>query len=237
MEGLYTSPIHPAAAAHAASVIAELVTKYAVDGVHLDYVRYPNETFDYSLSALEQFKAVLLPGLTARERQEAAAREVLDPLAYPTLFRDRWDDFRRARLTALVTRIRTAVRTARPDIVVSAAVVPDAQQAFASRLQDWRTWIDQSLIDILCPMAYTAEAGVFEQQVAAATAYAAGRPVWAGIGAYRLTTTQTLQHIAAASRLGTAGIILFSYDALIAPPNTTGSLTELGRAAFGAGPE
>jgi uncharacterized lipoprotein YddW (UPF0748 family) len=120
-------------------------------------------------------------------------------------------------------------------VVVSAAVVPDAQQAYDQRLQDWRTWLDESLVDVLCPMAYTPDAAVFQQQVAAAKAYAGERPVWAGIGAFRLTSAQTLEHIAAAQRLGTAGIILFSYDALIAPPNTIGSLSALGRAAFGAG--
>ena len=56
VEGLYTSPLHPAAAAHVASVAAEIVSNYAVDGVHLDYARFPNEDFDYSRSALQQFK-------------------------------------------------------------------------------------------------------------------------------------------------------------------------------------
>ena len=41
------------------------------------------------------------------------------------------------------------------------------------------------------------------------------RPVWAGIGAYQLSPAQTLQHIAAARKLGAAGIILFSYEALV----------------------
>jgi hypothetical protein len=59
--------------------------------------------------------------------------------------------------------------------------------------------------------------------------------VWAGIGAYRLTTSGTLQHIAAARRLQTAGVILFSYDALVAPPNSVESLAALGRAAFNGG--
>ena len=60
-------------------------------------------------------------------------------------------------------------------------------------------------------------------------------PVWAGVGAYRLSSAATLSHIAAARQLKSAGIILFSYDSLITPPNSTTSLTELGRAAFGAG--
>ncbi len=235
VEGLYTSPVHPAVQAHAAAVIGELVQKYAVDGVHLDYVRFPNESFDYSPSAIALFKARILPDLTAKERREAAAREALDPAAYPNLFADRWNEFRRAGLTELVVKVRTVVKAARPGTIISAAVVPDAQQAADSRMQDWRGWLDQSLIDVLCPMAYTTETSVFQQQIAAARDYAGHVPVWAGIGAYHLSASQTVQHIASARKLGAAGIILFSYDALTAPPNSAGSLSALGRAAFGAG--
>jgi len=234
VEGLYTSPVHSGAQTHVAAVIGAMVQKYAVDGVHLDYVRFPNEDFDYSPSAIELFKTTILPGLTDQERRAATARELLDPAAYPNLFADRWDEFRRDGLTELVVKVRTAVKAARPGTLVSAAVVPDAKQATESRLQDWRGWLDQSLLDVLCPMAYTTDAAVFQRQIAAARDYAGSVPVWAGIGAYRLGRPQTLQHIAAARKLG-AGIILFSYDALTAPPNSAGSLSELGRAAFGAG--
>jgi uncharacterized lipoprotein YddW (UPF0748 family) len=237
VEGLYTSPLHPAAQAHTAAVIGEIAANYAIDGVHLDYVRFPNEDFDYSPSAIEQFKNSVLPDLNDAERRDLAAREVLDPAAYPNLFPERWSDFRRSRLTSLVIKIRTAVKTARPQATFSAAVVPDAQQAFDSRLQDWRGWIDQSLLDVICPMAYTTETEIFERQIAAARAYAGSRPVWAGIGAYQLSAAQTLSHIAAARTLGTAGIILFSYEALAASPNSSGSVSELGRAAFGTAPE
>ena len=237
VEGLYTSPLHPAAQEHTAAVVGEIAAKYAVDGIHLDYIRFPNDDFDYSPSALEQFKTAVLPGLSDAERREAAAREALDPTAYPNLFPERWDDFRRSRLTALVVKIRTAVKTARPNVVFSAAVLPDAQEAFDHRLQDWRGWIDQSLLDVICPMAYTTEPALFQKQIASARAYAGSRPVWAGIGAYQLTPSQTLSHIATARKLGAAGIILFSYEALIAPPNSSDAVSELGRAAFGTAPE
>jgi uncharacterized lipoprotein YddW (UPF0748 family) len=234
VEGLYTSPVHPGAQAHVASVIGELVQKYAVDGIHLDYVRFPNEDFDYSPSAIELFKNTILPGLSDRERRDAAARELLDPAAYPNLFAERWNEFRRDGLTALVVKVRAAVKAVRPGTLISAAVVPDALQARNSRQQDWRGWLDQSLLDVVCPMAYTTDAAVFAQQVKAAREYAGRVPVWAGIGAYHLPQAQTLRHMAAAQKLG-AGIILFSYEALTAPPNSAGTLSELGRAAFGAG--
>jgi uncharacterized lipoprotein YddW (UPF0748 family) len=104
-----------------------------------------------------------------------------------------------------------------------------------SRLQDWRLWLDQSLLDVLCPMAYTEDVGAFGDQIRAAQEFAGDIPVWAGVGAYRLSSAATLAHTAAARRLKTAGIVLFSYDSLITPPNSATSLAELGRAAFGSG--
>jgi uncharacterized lipoprotein YddW (UPF0748 family) len=131
--------------------------------------------------------------------------------------------------------VRTAIKAIKPDVVLSAAVLPDAAEAKASRLQDWRLWIDQSLLDVLCPMAYTDDVHAFAGQIRAAEDFAGDVPVWAGVGAYRLSGAATLAHIAVARHLAAAGIILFSYDALISPPNSPMSLGELGRAAFGAG--
>ena len=235
VEGLYTSPVMPAAAAHVASIAAEIVSKYDVDGLHLDYVRFPNAEFDYSRGTLEYFKQSIVPSISEAERARADAQELVDPAAYTHVFADRWRAFRRARLTALMMRIRTAVKSIKPDIVLSAAVVPDITVAAESRLQDWRTWLEQSLIDVLCPMAYTPDVELFTRQIRAASDLAGNRPVWAGVGAYRLSPTATLQHIDAARRTGAAGVILFSYEALVTPPNSATSLTALGRAAFGAG--
>ena len=235
VEGLYASPVHPWAATHAIAVIEEIESAYDVDGVHLDYVRYPGEEFDYSRSALQQFKVATRPQLSEEDRRRADAQERLDPLAYPTLFRDRWTAFRQSRLTTLVMRVRTAVKAAKPNITLSAAVLPDIVHAKQSRLQDWRLWLDQSLLDVLCPMAYTQDVDAFAQQVRSAQELAGDVPVWAGVGAYRLSSSATLAHIAAARQLKAAGIILFSYDSLVTPPNSATSLAELGRAAFGAG--
>ena len=184
VEGLYTSPLIPAAADHTVSVIAEIARTYAIDGVHLDYARYPNEAFDYSASALEQFKLVdPARPYAPNERQDAAAREALDPLAYPNLYRRPVGRF--PPLPAHGARdARSAPRCARRDPGRCSAPrsCPTRSRRFKSRLQDWRTWLDESLLDVLCPMAYTTDAAVFQQQIAAAKDYA-GRP--AGVGRHR----------------------------------------------------
>ncbi|MGQ0736430.1 MAG: glycoside hydrolase family 10 protein [Acidobacteriota bacterium] len=235
VEGLYVSPVHPWAATHFAAVASDIVKSYDVDGVHLDYVRFPGPDFDYSQAALQQFKSALRPQLTAQARREADARERADPLAYPDLYPDRWLSFRQSRLTALVMQVRTAVKAVRPSLVLSAAVIPDMAEAAASRLQDWRTWLDQGLIDVVCPMAYTPETEAFVRQIRSTQAVAANARVWAGIGAYRMSAAAIVSHIAAARRERAAGVALFSYDALVSAPYTGASLVELGRAAFGPG--
>ena len=78
-------------------------------------------------------------------------------------------------------------------------------------------------------MAYTTDATLFASQVAAARQLAGTHPLWAGIGAYRLSSEQIVENVTAARRLGAGGIILFSYDSLTDPARGRDYLTEVGR--------
>ena len=235
VEGLYTTPLHRDAAAHIERVVADLARRYDLDGVHLDYARYPNQQFDYSRFAIAEFRADLRPRLSVEARRAADVEEATDLFAYPDRFPAEWKAFRRTRLTALVARLRTAVHASRPAALFSAAVVPDQQDAFDERMQDWRGWLGARLVDAVAPMAYTQESARFAEQIAAARDIAGGRVVWAGIGSYRLTPAQTIENIQAARKLGAAGFVLFSYDSLTGPkPPAPDYLATVGRAAFGA---
>jgi uncharacterized lipoprotein YddW (UPF0748 family) len=233
VEGLYMSPILPAAASHVDAVVKDLVSRYAVDGVHLDYARYPSERFDYSRGAIREFRELLRPSLTVSARRDVDAREAVDPLAYPDTFQDEWKSFRIARLTGLISRLRTTIKSTRADVLVTVATAPDLQEARDHKLQDWGAWLHAGLVDAVCPMAYTPEPARFAEQIAAAREVAGGRTVWAGIGAYRLPPAQTIENIETARRLGAGGVVLFSYDSLIdprqAPPDY---IAVVGRSAF-----
>jgi uncharacterized lipoprotein YddW (UPF0748 family) len=233
VEGLYTTPVAPGAASHAASVVEDLVARYAVDGVHLDYVRYPGASFDYSRGTLKAFRDATAPEVSRGARAALDRRARADPLAWTQAFPQRWDAFRRARLTALVRRLRGVVVRHRPGAVVSAALVPDPQAAAGAKFQDWPAWAADGLIDVLCPMTYATELGVFRQQVEVARAAARGKPLWAGIGAYRLGPGETLGQIRAARLLGVGGVLLFSYDSLVAPVSGPDTLSRIGAQAFG----
>jgi uncharacterized lipoprotein YddW (UPF0748 family) len=238
LEGLYLSPVATGAADYTTSIVRDIAGRYAVDGLHLDYIRYPREDFDYSRSTLVAFRRLLDPDLSASERRRYDARAAAgEPLIYTAAFPDRWRAFRAARLTALVSSLRQTLKAIRPAAVVSVAVVPDAQEAAARRLQDWPQWLDQDLVDVVCPMAYTADSSVFAAQIASARRIAGPHPLWAGIGAYRLSRDQIVGHVQTARRLGVGGMILFSYDSLADPAHGPGYLSRVGRAAFPAGTE
>ena len=232
VEGLYTSPIVPGAAAHTERVVRDIAKRYAVDGIHFDYARYPTERFDYSRAAIREFRTAIRPQLADLQRRAIDAEESVDLFAYPDALPDEWRRFRVARLTALISRLRAAVKEERPQATVSLAAVPDMSEALSRKMQDWGGWLEAGLIDALCPMAYTQEATRFAEQVAAAREAAGSRPVWAGIGAYRLSPAQTIDNIQTARKLGAAGIILFSYDSLITPDSDPGYLSTIGRAVF-----
>ena len=233
VEGLYVSPTIPAAVDYIDSVVRDVTTRYELDGIHLDYIRYPNDRFDYSRPAIREFRESIRPTLPAAVRRALDEREPIDPLAYPDSFQDEWKAFRIGRLTALVARLRTTIKNARPSAMVTIAAAPDVDEARAHRLQDWGAWVRAGLIDAVCPMAYTQEPAQFAEQIAAARAAAGDASVWAGIGAYRLPPAQTIENIATARRLGASGVILFSYDSLIDPNQAAPDyIAVVGRSAF-----
>jgi uncharacterized lipoprotein YddW (UPF0748 family) len=220
LEGVYASPAHPAVQEHFYNLWMDVVERYDVDGVHFDYVRFPNAYFDYSRMALDRFRAEIEKDLGDGERRAFAQLLQTDPLILTTVYATRWDQFRRDLITNVVERIATGVRQRRPKVRVSAAVFADDQDAYARRFQDWKLWTERGLLDIVCPMAYTPDTETFKRQIAIARGFSFGRQVWAGIGAYRQAVPGTLEKIDTARRIGADGIILFSYDSLTRPSET-----------------
>jgi len=199
VEGFYLSPAAPEVGDHLERVVRELVHDYLLDGLHLDFIRYPSEDYDYSRSALEGFLA----------RKASRGDLVLEALSDAEGFAQ----YRRDALTALARRLSEAARAERHGLVVSAAVVPEESQAVHHRFQDWPTWAARGILDAVCPMVYTPDRAVFLRQVEQAR-IRVGIPVWAGVGAYRLTVAEMVERVRDARDKGAAGVVVFSHESL-----------------------
>jgi uncharacterized lipoprotein YddW (UPF0748 family) len=237
LEGIYTGPANPKVREHIYKIWIDVLEHYAVDGLHFDYVRLASPDFDYSRTSLEKFWTWLKPNITDSERRRLAKSLKENPLAATDAHPDRFAEFQRAQITLLVQRIYREVKKRRPEMLVSAAVFANDENAYTRRFQDWRRWLQMGILDVACPMAYSTDTAIFRKQieVATSTAHSAGRRVWAGIGAYRIPVESTVEKIDVARQLGADGIILFSYDFTIrtGPLNPTGDyLEQVRRRAF-----
>lgn len=197
-EGLYLSPSAPGVAVHLEQVVSELVRRYPVDGLHLDFVRYPSADYDWSRAALEGF---------------AATRGGGDLLSAPALDPEGWGTYRRTVLDDLTVRLSAIARQTRPGLTVSAAVVADLPKALYQNYQPWPSWIARGVLDAVCPMTYTPDTRLFRSQVEQAREkLGASARLWAGVGAWRLPVASVLEKIRAAREAGASGVVLFSHE-------------------------
>ena len=118
-------------------------------------------------------------------------------------------------------------------MVFSAAVIPDAAEASAHRLQDWRRWLEQQLLDVVCPMAYATDSAVFRGAGGRSQEGGRQQPDLGRHRRYRLSSAQTIENIRIARKLGAAGVVLFSYDSMMNLPKGIDYLVQVSKAAFG----
>lgn len=202
-DGCFGCPSHRAYCNHLRDVFVDLVDNYDVDGVSFDFIRYPNSNFCYCDWCLARFAAEMNAKITP-EQKAALAAEV-GRLAYVQAYPEEWGDFRRGLITDQVYSIHDAIEAIKPNVAMSASVFASGNGAYNDRLQDWKRWLADGKIDILFPMAYVKSTETFVKYVKDAIASSHGVPVCPNIGSYLIPADSTVEKIAKARELGTAG--------------------------------
>jgi uncharacterized lipoprotein YddW (UPF0748 family) len=215
LEGLFLSPANPGVRDNIYNIWIDVAQKYDVDGLHFDYVRYPNPRYDYSRTSLNRFRDEVEKSLDSKVRDFLKAQAANDPLAYATTFPERYAQYQRNQVTELVSQVYKGVKKIKPHVIISAAVFANDDAASKWRFQDWKVWLKRGWLDVVCPMAYTTNPDVFRKQIQGVVKNSYGKPVWGGIGAFNLTAEGSFERIKVTRELGTQGFILFSYDSSV----------------------
>lgn len=213
-EVLWLCPSDPRNFALERDSMLEVARKYDVAGIHFDYIRYPDGETCYCDGCRRRFSQ------DAGAQVEEWPDDVLaGPLAGP------YAQWRRDQITRLVRAVADEARRIRPGIMVSAAVFswPGAINWVG---QDWKHWIDEELLDFVCPMNYTTSREELERMVIGEVNLVEGRiPLYIGIGEFIISETQDLvEQLESARRLGADGFVCFSYEHL---GRTEGRLDQL----------
>jgi uncharacterized lipoprotein YddW (UPF0748 family) len=212
---VWLDPAVPGVAERLAETFAELLAAYpALDGLHLDYVRYadvlpftPGLRFGVGLSF-----GFGEPSRARFQTETGLVAPFGDAIAHGS----RFDDWRREKLTELVAAVARRARAARPGLEVSAAVVADRQRAYLVDFQHWAGWLDEGLLDFAVPMLYTRDQELLRHGVEELAGLARHRALWVGLGSWLFATepesaVAQLRAVATEPALGSA---LFSWDSI-----------------------
>src|SRR5262247_120546 len=175
LEGLFVSPAHPGVKDNLFEIWMDIARRYEVDGLHFDYVRYPNPQYDYSRISIDRFRREMDKKLTPRDRRALIPQLQRDPFLYIRKFPTAYGEFQRAQVTELVERIYNGVKSVKPNAIISAAVFANEEDAARSRFQDWKVWLRMGWLDVVCPMAYTPDTEIFRKQLGSAMIFASGK--------------------------------------------------------------
>ncbi len=151
-------------------VMEDIAARYAIDGLHLDYIRFPNDPVTGTAK----------PADYPRDRQTVALFEA-DTGKKPESSPADWDNWRTEQITSLVREIRRRVNEYKPYLEISAAVGPVPEEAKKLHFQDVQTWIKEKLVDTVYPMNYTRDSKVFAERIALWKDFAGRTPVVMGV--------------------------------------------------------
>jgi uncharacterized lipoprotein YddW (UPF0748 family) len=231
-EGAFLDPALPGVQKHTKNVFLDVATRYAVDGIHFDYVRYPCEDYSYSDAALNAFRSHMARELPDNDVAYADAKLRGNRLAYYYLYKSEWKAWRQAQVTDAVREIALTARQFRPELIVSAAVFPNYSVALFDKGQPWRDWLRDGLLDAVCPMTYNKNTEVVGAQVREALANSYGRPVVPGVGAWQMPAASAIAKALLCRQLGASGLNFFSYDGMTRNGRTEAYLNKVALAVF-----
>lgn len=195
------NPALPEVRAHLVALFEEIVTRYDVDGIQLDYVRY---VLDEQKDRRDRF-----PGdpatLDLYRRQTGLA---------PAENAAAWHHWRAAQITQLVREVREMLARRRPEAMLSASVWASPLNGYRDHMQNAVSWLNVGLLDTIFTMTYSGNAQEFEKYVHLYRDNCPGGRVIPGLGLYKHERgAQTAEQMQICDGVY-KDVALYSYDSL-----------------------
>ncbi len=233
-EGWYVDPSEAAFVDYFAAVAAEVAREYDVDGVHLDFIRYPNYRFGYGKKARKAY-------LRERGGQDPILlgyHKLSEDVSRPAVgyggLTERWFDlhalewleWRASRVTRVVAAAREAAKEAAPNAQFSAAPWADPEHAYRYVGQDWLDWLDRGLVDVVCPMTYWGDAARLAGLARRLSERRGDARLYVGVGAFNHEAPYAAAIAAGLVDAPVDGIIIFDYGSCWRKPAALPTLAE-----------
>lgn len=166
----YLDPGNPETSKYLLSLVEELITKHDIDGIHFDYIRYPDDSRNFP------------------------DKETFAKYGKGTNL----EDWRRNNITSFVESAYKLVKSKKPWLLVSSSPIGKYKNLNSSKnewtgydnvYQDAGLWLKKGIHDAVFPMLYHKEKE-FDSYLLQWTQNTAGRILVPGIGVYKLDTKE-----------------------------------------------
>lgn len=202
----FLCPTQPVNRAHVLEVCAELARSHELDGLFLDYLRYPFRPGS---------RFCLCPVCRAAFERDSGLQVTTWPAdVVDGALAQRFNEWQQRQLTDWLLELRARLRELRPKLIVSVAVFgwPMARKNVG---QDLLGWIDRGCVDMPILMNYTDSASFFEQLTKQETEEIRGRVPWCtAIGAFShaaqfASPIPLIDQIELTRKHGASGFVIF----------------------------
>lgn len=175
--GYFLDPANPEVTTFLAELIKEVAAKYDIDGINLDYTRYPNsQTTDVPSYENSNW------GYSEYARKEFMDLYEIDPveISYNTILWNKWDEYRQEKIHSYVKKIHDILKEPEiitdengviyednkeetRDILLTAVIFPNYKVCLETKQQNWAKWSRENLIDGVTPLILTSDNELFHK--------------------------------------------------------------------------
>jgi uncharacterized lipoprotein YddW (UPF0748 family) len=204
----FLDPANPEVRQYLMRLFEEIVTRYNVDGLQLDYIRYP----------FQDPGAGRIYGYGRAARQQFQQQYGVDPIRISPRDRTRWQqwtEFRTTQINSFVAEVSQMLRQRRSNLILSVAVFGYPEQERIQKLQqNWEVWARQGDVDLIVPMTYAPDTNRFQQlaQPWLTNTNLGSSLISPGIYLLRLPELGTLDQIQLVRDLPSGGYSLFALE-------------------------
>jgi uncharacterized lipoprotein YddW (UPF0748 family) len=152
---LFMDPANPETRRYLKDIYAEIASTMDVATIHLDYIRYPvaknttqtnpvnNLDTGYSDYAEAEFKNIY--GYTGDVRTLVTTNVTAAA---------QWKEYKKNIISDFVAGVYYTVKHVNPNVGLSTAIFGNVESAINEKMQDWASWAEDGLIEIITPMSY-----------------------------------------------------------------------------------
>ncbi len=207
IEGDFTDPLNQKNLSYIKSVSTYLIDSLKVDGIHLDYFRYPGFSFSFSPAGRSDFilKYYCDPVDIYLNNGN------IDPLHKYTMG-IRYKEFLSKNIKTALQEIQKTIQRRNTNVILSIAVKANSVLAEKIYVQNWQSWLREKLCDRIILMNYNNQDSVFYKNLRSIEPDLNKKRIVVGIATYNQEIQKIIERINRIKASAFAGYTLFSYN-------------------------